>query len=99
MKIASLGIILLFALTLTAGCAHVKMVSWEGNKYKFCTNPGNMIAGQEDFDKAAAKQCAGAYQRVAGGYESSGDSSVSRSMGGGLQVRDQKQMCMVYECK
>lgn len=91
----------IFSLTLLlilVGCAHVKLVSWEGNKYKFCTNPGNMIAGQEDFDKAAAKQCGGPYRRVAGGYESSGDSTISRNMGGNLQVRDQKQMCMVYEC-
>lgn len=83
-------IILILVLLVMTGCAHVKMVAWEGNRYKFCTNQPSFVTGPEDFDKSASKQCGGSYQRVAGGSE---------NIALGVHAPNDHRMCMIYECK
>lgn len=84
---------------LLSSCANVQLVAWEGSKYKFCTNPGNLVATQSDFNEAAEKQCKNGYTQIAGGYLSSGGSTISRGLSGDVRVSEEKQRCVIYQCR
>ncbi len=80
-----------------AGCANVKLVSSDANKYKFCTNAGNQVAKASDFDEAAGKKCGNKYKKLHSGLEFFTDPN-SAKIGGALEVQTQRRMCYVYEC-
>lgn len=89
--------VVLSGLFISAGCANIKLVSSENNKIKLCTNPGNKIAKDSDFDNEAAKQCGGGYHRVSNGLEFFSDPKNPR-IAGFLEVQSERRMCYVYEC-
>lgn len=87
----------LFLAIFLSGCANIKLVSSDNNKYKFCTNPGNQIAKSSDFDEAASKKCNGKYRKISSGLEFFTDPNSER-IAGILEVQSQRHMCSVYEC-
>ena len=87
----------LFFLFFQIGCANVKLISQDRNKYKFCTNAGNKIAKDSDFDDAAAQQCGGKYRNISRGLEFFTDPKTPK-LGGVLEVQNERHMCSVYEC-
>lgn len=97
MRIYPIFFMSLFFLFFQMGCANIKLVSSENNKYKFCTNPGNKIAKTSNFDEAAAQQCGGRYRNLSSGLEFFTDPK-SQKIGGFLEVQSERRMCRVYEC-
>ncbi len=45
------------------GCANIKLISSDNNQHKFCTNPGNKIAKDRDFENAASTKCNGSSEK------------------------------------
>lgn len=89
-----MGLILAF---LQIGCANIKLVSSENNQYKFCTNPGNKIAQESDFDAAASQKCGGHYRSLSQGLEFFTDPKAKK-IAGFLEVQTERRMCHIYEC-
>lgn len=83
---------------LLLGCANVKLVSSDLNSHKFCTNPGNKIAKDSDFDSAASKQCNGKYRFIGGGLEFFTDPK-SEKIADVLEIQTQRRLCRNYKCQ
>lgn len=92
-------IIMIFCFSLfQISCANIKLISSDNNKHKFCTNPGNQIAKESDFDNEASKQCSGKYRKLSSGLEFFTDPK-SEKIAGVLEVQTQRRMCYNYECE
>lgn len=92
MRVLSIFVSLGFLL----GCANIKLVSSQNNTHKFCTNPGNKIAKDSDFEEAASKKCNGSYRKVSSDLEFFSDPKNPKI--GVLEIQTERRMCHVYEC-
>lgn len=98
MRISGMKYLVIGLFLMPAGCANIKLVSSDRNQHKFCTNAGNKIAKDSDFDDAASKKCGGSYRVVSSGLEFFTDPKADK-IGGILEVQKERRMCRVYECE